>query len=330
MIYRSVLCALIFLPLTSMAAKKFRFDERGNLLPEAGKGTDIPAAPATTTAPAASSPVTSPAKAEPTAAPEAAPAAPAPPAAPGVDPTAAPQANDAAEAAREEAEALAQQKNPLTKVYLENAQMYLRSNRNDKALEFLKKSQEAGDDSFSREARLTALWLRARKGDAGLEGEAEGMDEKLRVQALLRIADGYHACAKEVLKKNDCLADAERIYAFIGELQPRSPEGKLARLRLGLLLVDAGRFEAALPHLTRTLMAEGTDFKTGAALREIPLDRAWYNLGQLYERPWYHRDTHKAQAAYKQVLKYPGTPYAKAASERLSHLERFGTGYSRP
>jgi hypothetical protein len=182
----------------------------------------------------------------------------------------------------------------------------------------------------SREARLTALWLRGRRGDAGLEGEAEGFDEKLKVQALGRIADGYAACARELPKKPECLNDAERIYAYISELQPRSTEGKLARLRLGLLLVDHGRLEAALPHLTATLMAEGNELKTGQPLRELPLDRAWYNLGQLYERPWYHRDVHKAQAAYKQVLKYSGSPYQQAARNRLASLERFGTGFSRP
>ncbi|MBN8221498.1 MAG: hypothetical protein J0L53_11280 [Spirochaetes bacterium] len=325
MMSRFALYALAFLPLSSLAAKKFRFDERGNLLPEAGKATEAQeAASAPSRSTPASGPAEEPAKPQPTTPPENPSASPTPAiTSPG-------QANEAADAAREEAEAQAQQKNPLTKVYLENAQMYLRSDRRDKALEFLKKSQEAGEDSFSREARLTALWLRARKGDAGLEGDAEGMDEKLRVEALLRIADGYHACAKELVKKTECLAEAERLYAFISELQPRSQQGKLARLRLGLLLVDAGRLEAALPHLTRTLMAEGTDFKTGTPLREIPLDRAWYNLGQLYERPWYHRDTHKAEAAYKQVLKYPGTPYAAAARERLAQLGRFGTGYSRP
>ena len=306
MIRPALFCLSACLLALPVSAAKKRFDERGNLLPD--------------TAPAAADAAVSnePPKTEPVS-----PAA--------VNPTAAPAAaNDAAEAAREEAEALAAQKNALTKVYLENAHMYLRSNRNDKALEFLKKSQEAGDDEFSREARLLALWLRARRGDQGLEGEAEGMDEKLRVEALLRTADGYAACAKEQLKKPECLNEAERIYAYISELQPRSTTGKLARLRLGLLLVDAGRLEAALPHLTRTLMAEGVDFKTGQNLREIPLDRAWYNLGQLYERPWYHRDTHKAEAAYKQVLKYAASPYHQAARERLQALQRFGTGYARP
>lgn len=317
-------CALLCLSVSLLAlpvnAAKKRFDERGNLLPDTA-----PAAATAATVPAAKTeqPTDAAVSNEP---PKTEPVSPA-----AVNPTAAPAAaNDAAEAAREDAEALAAQKNALTKVYLENAHMYLRSNRNDKALEFLKKSQEAGDDEFSREARLLALWLRARRGDQGLEGEAEGMDEKLRVEALLRTADGYAACAKEQLKKPECLNEAERFYAYISELQPRSTTGKLARLRLGLLLVDAGRLEAALPHLTRTLMAEGVDFKTGQNLREIPLDRAWYNLGQLYERPWYHRDTHKAEAAYKQVLKYAASPYHQAARERLQALQRFGTGYARP
>jgi tetratricopeptide (TPR) repeat protein len=322
---RSAFCCILFASiLLPVTAAKRRFDERGNILPETA-GKDVPAgASVTPNAPATSSAATEKAPAESATAPVESGAAAAPA-------TANPAAtSDAAEAAREEAAALAAQKHPQTKVYLENAQLYLWSNRLDKALEFLKKSQEAGEDEYSREARLIALGLRARRGDAGLEGEAEGADEKLRVQALLRIADGYHACAKEILKKNECLNDAERIYAYISELQPRSMEGKLARLRLGLLLLDTGRHEAALPHLTRTLMAEGTDLKTGQALRELPLDRAWFNLGQLYERPWYHRDTHKAQAAYKQVLKYSGSPYQQAARERLASLERFGVGYNRP
>lgn len=316
----ALFCLSVCLLAVPLSAAKKRFDERGNLLPD-----NAPAAATTVTPPAAKAETTvdAPVSAEPQKVEPVTPAA--------GNPTAAPAAaNDAAEAAREEAEALAAQKNPLTKVYLENAQMYLRSNRNDKALDFLKKSQEAGDDDFSREARLMALWLRARRGDQGLEGEAEGMDEKLRPEALLRTADGYAACAKEHPKKPECLNEAERIYAYVSELQPRSITGKLARLRLGLLLVDAGRLEAALPHLTRTLMAEGVDFKTGQNLREIPLDRAWYNLGQLYERPWYHRDTHKAEAAYKQVLKYAASPYHQAARERLQALQRFGTGYARP
>lgn len=303
---------LLGLPVS--AAKK-RFDERGNLLPDTA-----PVSATTATVPAAQPEQATDAAVNPTVAP--APAN-------GTSATSGSE-SQLSEAAREEAEVLAAQKNALTKVYLENAQMYLRSARTDKALEFLKKSQEAGDDEFSREARLLALWLRARRGDQGLEGEAEGMDEKLRVEALLRTADGYATCAKEQLKKPECLNEAERIYAYISELQPRSTTGKLARLRLGLLLVDAGRLEAALPHLTRTLMAEGVDFKTGQNLREIPLDRAWYNLGQLYERPWYHRDTHKAEAAYKQVLKYAASPYHQAARERLQSLRHFGTGYARP
>lgn len=228
----------------------------------------------------------------------------------------------------EEAQAAAQQRAPLTKVYLENAQLYLRSSRTDKALEFLKKSQEAGEDSFSREARLMALGLRARRGDQGLEAEAEGVDEKLKLTALLRIADGYYACARELLKKTECLAEAERIYALVGETAPRSAEGRLASLRLGMLLVDNGRPEAALPHLTATLSQEQNSPLSGG--REIPFDRAFFNLAQLYERPWYHQDVHKARAAYRQVLKYKGSPYHAVAQERIAQLERFGTGYSRP
>ena len=230
--------------------------------------------------------------------------------------------------ALEEAQAAAQQRAPLTKVYLENAQMYLRSARTDKALEFFKKSQEAGEDTFSREARLMSLGLRARRGDQGLESEAEGVDEKLRLMALLRIADGYYACARELLKKPECLNEAERLYALVGESAPRSAEGRLARLRLGMLLVDNGRPEAALPHLTTTLLLEqNSPLASGS---EIPFDRAFFNLAQLYERPWYHQDVHKARAAYRQVLKYKGSPYHAAARERITQLERFGTGFARP
>lgn len=233
-------------------------------------------------------------------------------------------------AAAEEAAQLANQKNPLTQVYLENAQMHLRSERTDKALEYLKKSAEAGEDAFSREAKLTALWLKARRGDAGLETEAESLDEKSRSGALLRIADGYAACAREQQKKPDCLTEAERIYAYIGELAPRSTEGRMARVRLGLLLVDTGKLEAALPSLTKTLLSEGNDPRTGKQSKELPLDRAYYNLGQLYERRWYHRDTHKAVVAYKQVLKYAGSPYQRVARERIAYLEKYGTGFAKP
>lgn len=233
-------------------------------------------------------------------------------------------------AAAEEAAQIANQRNPLTQVYLENAQMHLRSGLTEKALEYLKKSAEAGEDGFSREAKLLALWLKARRGDAGLETEAESLDEKSRSNALLRIADGYAACAREQQKKPECTSEAERIYAYVGELAPRSTEGRLARVRLGLLLLDAGKLEAALPQLTKTLLSETNDPKTGKAAKELPLDRAYYSLGQLYERPWYHRDTHKAVVAYKQVLKYAGSPYQRAARERIAYLEKFGTGFSKP
>lgn len=306
---RSLLLILFTIPLAAAGRKKY--DERGNPLAETkdtaaapGTGTDQSAQPA-----AASQPGDETAK-------------PADAAAKSINPPA-----DNTQAL-EEAQAAAQQRAPLTKVYLENAQLYLRSSRTDKALEFFKKSQEAGEDAFSREARLMALGLRARRGDQGLEAEAEGVDEKLRLTALLRIADGYYACARELVKKPECLNEAERMYALVGETAPRSAEGRLARLRLGLLLVDNGRLEAALPHLTATLMQEqNTPLSTG---REIPFDRAFFNLAQLYERPWYHQDVHKARAAYRQVLKYKGSPYHSAARERIAQLERFGTGYSRP
>lgn len=305
------LFASVVIPLA--AAGKKKYDERGNPISDSK-------APAVTSAPATG--------AEPAAQPANAPAPgdeatkPAETAAKPVNPT-----TDNTQAL-EEAQAAAQQRAPLTKVYLENAQMYLRSARLDKALEFFKKSQEAGEDTFSREARLMALGLRARRGDQGLEAEAEGVDEKLRLTALLRIADGYYACARELVKKTECLAEAERIYALVGETAPRSAEGRLARLRLGMLLVDNGRPEAALPHLTATLLQEqNSPLSSG---REIPFDRAFYNLAQLYERPWYHQDVHKARAAYRQVLKYKDSPYHSAARERIALLERFGTGYSRP
>jgi predicted negative regulator of RcsB-dependent stress response len=108
--------------------------------------------------------------------------------------------------------------------------------------------------------------------------------------------------------------------AYIGELEPGSAEGNLARLRLASLLMDQGRPEAALPHLTRAVMSGGGQ----------GIDRAWYQLGQLYERPWYHRDTRKAAAAYKRVLQYSHSPYLHAAQERIRLIERFGTGSARP
>lgn len=217
-----------------------------------------------------------------------------------------------------------QVRNPLTKVYLENAQLYLRSDRNDKALELLRRSQEAGEDNYSREARLQGYWLRARRGDTGLATEAENLDESLKLTALLRVADGYYACARDAKPKGECLAEAERVYAMLAELAPGAAEGKLAAFRLTQLLLDQGRLEAALPHLTRLLADEQ---KTGSRQRAVPYDRAWYSLGNLYERPWYHRDTHKARLAYQQVLRYPDSPYHKQAKERIHWLERFGTGY---
>lgn len=149
------------------------------------------------------------------------------------------------------------------------------------------------------------------------------------MQGLLSIADGYQVCARELLKKPECLREAERMFAFVSELQPGSTEGRLARLRLGLLLLENGRLEAALPHLTRALLNETASLKQGE-VAGLPLDRAYYMLGQLYERPWYHKDAHKAQVAYRQVLKFAGSPYQSVARERLAYLERFATGYARP
>ncbi len=325
LISRILLLILIASPL--IAAGKKKYDERGNPI------TDTKASAAETIQ--AAQPANTPAQSDGIAKPNEAAAKPVNPPADNTQ-------------ALEEAQAAGQQRSPLTKAYLENAQLYLRSARTDKALEFFKKSQEAGEDAYSREARLLALGLRARRGDQGLESEAEGVDEKLRLTALLRIADGYYACAREIsqvqggtgvdrsqggdlggrLKKPECLNEAERIYALVGETAPRSAEGRLARLRLGMLLVDNGRPEAALPHLTTTLMHEQNSPLSAGS--EIPLDRAFYNLAQLYERPWYHQDVHKARAAYRQVLKYAGSPYHAIARERIAQLERFGTGYSRP
>ena len=180
LIFRTLLLIVIALPLA--AAGKKKYDERGNPISEAKETTAAPVAVTEQAAQPANASVPSDetAKATETAA---------KPINPAVDNS----------QALEEAQAAAQQRAPLTKVYLENAQMYLRSSRTDKALEFLKKSQEAGEDSYSREARLMALGLRARRGDQGLESEAEGVDEKLRLTALLRIADGYYACARELV-----------------------------------------------------------------------------------------------------------------------------------
>jgi len=305
-----VLTAL-FLALTGQVfAKAKKYDERGNAInaESAASPAAEAGAPPIKTAPAAT-----PAEiAETTPAPAVA-----------GDAAKQPAAESEAD---EEAEAQRKKKNPLTKVYLENAELYHRSNRVDKSLENLKKSQEAGEDSFSREAKLKSLHMRARRGEAGIEAEAEAFDDTLKLQALLAIADGYQMCAREQTKKNDCLRDAERIFAFVGELQPGSREGRLARLRLGLLLIETGRHEAALPHLTRTLLGEqGTPQGS-----ELPLDRAYFMLGQLYERPWYHKDGHKAEVAYRQVLKFAGSPYHEAAKERLQWLGRFSTGSSRP
>jgi tetratricopeptide (TPR) repeat protein len=231
------------------------------------------------------------------------------------------QNKEAENQADEDAEKQVQ--NPLTKVYLENAQLYLRSGRVDKALEFLRRSFEAGEDSYAREARLQSYYLRARRGDTGLASEIEGVDETLRLTASLRVADGYYACAREQKQKPECLSEAERLYAYLAELTPSSAEGRLAAFRLGQLMLEEGRFEAALPHLIRLLANEP---KTPARAKELPFDRAWFMLASLYEHPGYHRDTHKARFAYQQVLKYPGSPYHKQAKERILWLERFGTG----
>lgn len=305
---RLILFSLCLVLPAALFARGKKYDERGNPI-AADAATPDTAVPAKVAAPPA--PFTNSNSAAPS---------------PATQPDALPAQQAASDEVNEEAEAARSLKNPPTKAYLENAELYHRSNRTDRALENLKKSQEAGEDDFSREAKLKALSLRARRGEAGLEGEAEGFDDKLKLLAYLAIADGYQTCAREQTKKNDCLRDAERIYAYVGELQPRSREGILSRLRLGLLLMETGRHEAALPHLTRTLMQDGNQ----AQAYELPLDRAYFMLGQLYERPWYHKDGHKAEVAYRQVLKFAGSPYQAAAKERLQHLTRFSTGSARP
>lgn len=224
-----------------------------------------------------------------------------------------------------EEEKLARQalRNPLTQVYFESAQLYLRSGRLEKALENLRRAQESGEDNFAREARLQWYYLRARRGEANLASEAEALDEVQRAAVLLRIADGYDTCAREMIQKTDCLAEAERVYAFLAELAPAATEGKLAALRLAQLLLDQNRQEAALSHLKRLLASAE---QNTASSRQIPYDRAWFFLGNLYERPWYHRDTHKAFLAYQQVLKYPESPYHRQAKDRLHWLRRFALG----
>ena len=310
-VMKNFVVAALFSALTGQVfAKAKKYDERGNVIN--AESVASPAAEAS--APALNSaPAATPA--------ENAGSTPAPAVAGD-----APKQREAESEADEEAEAQRKKKNPLTKVYLENAELYHRSNRVDKSLENLRKSQEAGEDSFSREAKLKSLLMRARRGEAGLETEAEAFDDALKLAALLAIADGYQMCAREQTKKNDCLRDAERIFAYVGELQPGSREGRLARLRLGLLLIETGRHEAALPHLTRTLLGEQGTLQGS----ELPLDRAYFMLGQLYERPWYHKDGHKAEVAYRQVLKFAGSPYHAAAKERLQWLTRFSTGSARP
>lgn len=299
---KNFICIAVCVSLAgSLAAlSKKRYDERGNPISENVSATNAPAITATdsngqgVTRPAQESSASS-----------------------AVNPT---TSATAAEAEGTEDAALA---NPLTKVYLENARMYLRSERLDKVLELLKKSQEAGEDVFSQEARLLSLTLRAGRGDADLFQEAEAFDEKLKNQALLRLARGYDTCMRRVSKKPHCASEAERIYAYLSELSPRSAEGKLASLALGQLLVDAGRAEAALPHLVSVLQNEKKDPQ---GVRQIPYDRGWMQLARLYERPWYHRDVHKAVNAYKQVLKYVDSPYTAEAKERIKYLKRFGTG----
>lgn len=299
-------CFLLFaLAFLNAASAGKRYDERGNVITESGKTDEVTQVQQPANSAAAGAAAENPPEKN-----EAAGVAVAPP--PG-------------ETVADEPEQ--QQANPLTRVYLENAQLYLRSERTDKALEMLRKAQEAGEDSYAAEARLTSLYLRARRGDAGLLAEAESLDEKQRATALLRIADGYYTCNRENSKKTECLNDAEKTYALLSGLSPASTEGKLAAIRLATLLLDQGRNEAALPHLTRVLALEKAGKNSG---RAVPFDRAWFALGKVYESPWYNRDTRKARLAYEQVLRYNESPYRRAAKERIEWLERFATGYPRP
>lgn len=295
--------ALLCMVLTGAAGASKRYDERGNPLAES----------------AAESAIRSDTDGKPASTPKGAEVA-------GAGQAPARPAPTDNEAGKSDEETQQQARNPLTRVYYENAQLYLRSGRTEKALEFLRRSQEAGEDNYSREARLQAYWLKARRGDTGLAVEAENIDESLKPAALLRVADGYYTCSREAKPKPDCLAEAERVYALLAELAPATPEGKLSAFRLSQLLLDQGRLEAALPHLTRLLADEQ---KQGDKTRAVPYDRAWYALGNLYERPWYHRDTHKARQAYQQVLRYPESPYHRQARERIDWLTRFGTGHPR-
>ncbi|MBV6494256.1 MAG: hypothetical protein LDLANPLL_02287 [Turneriella sp.] len=287
-----IISAIFIFPLA--AKEKIVFDERGNIVKDA-KGIEEKGIP-------------SPQKNSST---------------PSVNPAeSAPPKNENTPTDEEQA-ALSAQKRPLTKVYLENARLYLRSRDLNKALDFLKKSQEAGEDEFSREARLTSLYLRARRGDKNLDTEAETQEEASKAEALLRIADGYSACARITTVKNSCAEDAVRLYAYLGEWTPNSKEGVLSRLRLAAGLIEKGDFSSALPILTRTLLDEP---QVGG---EIPYDRAWFNLGELYEKPWLNHDAHKARTAYQQVLRYKESPYRQKALERIRYLERFGVGYAR-
>lgn len=293
---------------TSLAAlPKKRYDERGNPISSNASAT---AAPQVATTESKGQGATRPTQVS--------------PASSAVNPTTPEATSPTEEAEGAEEAALA---NPLTKVYLENARLYLRSERLDKALEFLKKSQEAGEDPFSQEARLLSLTLRAGRGDTDIFQEADAFDEKLKNQALLRLARGYDTCMHRMSKKPHCASEAERIYAYLSELSPSSTEGKLASLALGQLLLDAGRAEAALPHLVSVLQNEK---RAPQGMRQIPYDRGWMQLARLYERPWYHRDVHKAVHAYKQVLKYADSPYTAEAKERIEYLMRFGTGVTLP
>ncbi|MCS6972239.1 MAG: hypothetical protein N2Z22_09920 [Turneriella sp.] len=225
------------------------------------------------------------------------------------------------EATDEEAEEAKKKRQALTKVYFENAQLHLRAGNIEKALEFLRRASEAGDDQHAKEARLQALWLRARRGDNNIAAEAETLPDELKTSAFMRVADGYATCARELVRK-DCYSEAERLYALLAEQAPLSPEGILAALRLGQLLVEEQKPESALPHLVRVLQNERQSGKKS----EIPFDRAWFLLGRVYEMPWYSRDVHKAEHAYRQVLNYPQSPYHQEAKNRIRYLKQFGMG----
>ena len=212
-------------------------------------------------------------------------------------------------------------KNPLTKVYLEQAKLHLDSDRETKGRELLRKSIESGDDTYSREARLRLVYLQAAAGEVNVLSEIEGVDEKLRSQAMLRAADGFQSCAHNFPAKKECSEKAEEAYSHLANLENNSPETALAKMRLAFLLLVEHREEAALPHLISAL--ESAQNLGQATATTIPWDRAWFQLGELYLKPGTLRDPYKARIAFKQVLKVSGSPYAQIARQKLALIDRY-------